>query len=231
MSSASTLTAFAAMNRKACGKGALVFRRDGDAYSLSNGVLSVHGEMCGERLAQSVKLSGRDCGSLDIMLKVADGAGGWVWPGVKSLCSIDYHESGGAGVLNIVGEWWQVVGRWSIPGIAFRIHVRLTVRPGEPVFLCEIVDIANSGTKELDVARAFISVMPPKGVKPVCVSRPSETAMVLASGWEARMRTCRNCRSGLTPRASVLMRTVAFPCRAARISCCVQDVRPNSCAP
>ena len=183
MSRASTLTVFAAMNRKACGKGALVFRRDGDAYSLSNEVLSVHGEMCGKRLAQSVKLSGRDCGSLDIMLKVADGAGGWCWPGVKSLCSIDYRETGGAGVLDLVGEWWQVVGRWSIPGIAFRVHVRLTVCPGEPAFLCELVDIANSGTKELDVARAFISVMPPKGVKPTCVKQATDAEN--SAAWDA----------------------------------------------
>ena len=74
MSSVSTLTVFAAMNRREKGKGTVVFRRDGDAYSLSNGVLSIHGEMCGERLAQSVKMSGRDCGTLDVLLKVADGA-------------------------------------------------------------------------------------------------------------------------------------------------------------
>ena len=183
MSRASTLTVFAAMNRRDEEKGKVVFRRDGDAYGLSNGVLSIHGEMCGERLAQSVKLAGHDCGTLDILLKVADGAGGWVWPGVKSLCSIVYHEAGGAGVLDLVGEWWHVVNRWTIPGIAFRAHVRLTVLPGEPVFLCELVEIANSGTKELDVARAFISVMPPKGVKPICVCKPSETEN--SAAWDA----------------------------------------------
>lgn len=183
MSSASTLTVFAAMNRREQGKGKVAFRRDGDAYSLSNGVLSIHGELCGERLAQSVKMAGRDCGSLDILLKVADGEGGWVWPGVKSLCAIDYHEAGGAGVLDLVGEWWHVVNRWTIPGIAFRAHVRLTIRPGETAFLCELADIANSGTKELDVARAFISVMPPKGVKPVCVRKPSDTEN--AAAWDA----------------------------------------------
>ena len=183
MSSASTLAVFAAMNRREKDKGAVAFRRDGDAYSLSNGALSIHGEMCGERLAQSVKMAGHDCGSLDILFKVADGAGGWVWPGVKSLCSIDYCEVGGAGVLDLVGEWWHVVNRWTIPGIAFRAHVRLTVRPGEPAFLCELVDIANSGTKELDVARAFISALPPKGVKPVCVRKPSDTEN--AAAWDA----------------------------------------------
>ncbi len=177
------MTVFAAMNRREIDKGPVAFRRDGDAYSLSNGVLSINGEMCGKRLAQSVRLSGRDCGSLDVMLKVADGAGGWCWPGVKSLCSIDYREVGGAGVLNLVGEWWHVVNRWTIPGIAFRAHVRLTIRPNEPAFLCELVEIANSGTKELDVARAFISVMPPKGVKPVCVSRPSDTEN--SAAWDA----------------------------------------------
>ncbi len=183
MSSASTLTAFAAMNRSEEKKWKAIFRRDGDAYSLTNGVVSIHGEMCGERLAQSVKIAGHDCGTLDVMLKVADGAGGWAWPGVKSLCLIDYHEVGGAGVLDLVGEWWQVVGRWSIPGIAFRAHVRLTIRPNEPCFLCELVEISNSGTKELAVARAFISVMPPTGVKPVCVRKPSDTEN--AAAWDA----------------------------------------------
>ena len=182
MSSASTLTVFASKNRKAA-DGKVVFRRDGDAYSLSNGVLSVHGEMCGERFAQSVKMAGHDCGSLDVLLKVADGEGGWTWPGIKSLCSIDYHEADGAGVLDLIGEWWHVVNRWTIPGIAFRVHARLTIRPGEPIFLCELVDIANSGTKELDVARAFISVMPPKGVKPVCVKQATETEN--AAAWDA----------------------------------------------
>ena len=183
MGRASTLTVFAAMNRRENDKGLVAFRRGGDAYCLSNGVLSINGEMCGERLAQSIKMAGRDCGSLDIMLKVADGAGGWCWPGVKSLCSIDYREVGGAGVLDLVGEWWHVVNRWTMPGIAFRAHVRLTIRPNEPAFLCELVEIANSGTKELDVARAFISVMPPKGVKPVCVRKPSDTEN--AAAWDA----------------------------------------------
>ena len=178
----STLSVFAAENRRVA-DGKVVFRRDGDAYSLSNGVLSIHGEMCGERLAQSIRQAGHDCGSLDILLKVADGEGGWTWPGVKSLCSISYREVDGAGVLDLVGEWWHVVGRWTIPGIAFRAHVRLTVRPEEPIFLCELVDIANSGTKELDVARAFVSVMPLKGVKPVCVKQATDAEN--AAAWDA----------------------------------------------
>ena len=74
----STLSVFAAENRRVADE-KVVFRRDGDAYSLSNGVLSIHGEMCGERLAQSIRLAGHDCGSLDVLLKVADGEGGWTW--------------------------------------------------------------------------------------------------------------------------------------------------------
>ena len=178
----STLSVFAAENRKIA-NGKVVFRRDGDSYCLSNGVVSILGEMCGERLAQSIRIAGRDCGSLDVLLKVADGGGGWTWPGVKSLCSISYRDLAGAGVLDLVGEWWLVVDRWMIPGIAFRAHVRLTVRPGEPLFLCEIVDIANSGTKELTVARAYFSVMPPKGVNPVCVKQPTEEEN--AAAWDA----------------------------------------------
>jgi hypothetical protein len=178
----STLSVFAAKNRRIA-NGKVVFGRDGDAYCLSNGVVSIKGEMCGERLAQSIEIAGRDCGSLDVLLKVADGAGGWTWPGVRSLCSISYRELDGAGVLDLVGEWWLVVDRWTIPGIAFRVHVRLTVRPGEPLFLCEIVDISNSGTKDLAVARAYISVMPPKGVEPVCVKQPTDEEN--AAAWDA----------------------------------------------
>lgn len=178
----STLSVFAAANRRDT-DGEVVFRRNGDAYSLANGVLSIHGEMCGERLAQSIRLSGHDCGSLDVQLQIADGEGGWLWSGVKSLCSISYRDENGSGILDLVGEWWRVVGRWTIPGNAFRVHVRLTVRPGEPMFLCELVDIANSGTKELDVARAFISVMPSKGVKPVCVKQATEAEN--AAAWDA----------------------------------------------
>ena len=182
MKPGSTLSVFAAANRKAT-DGKVVFKRNGDAYSLANGVLLIHGEMCGERLAQSIRLSGHDCGSLDVQLQIADGEGGWLWSGVKSLCSISYLDENGSGILDLVGEWWRVVGRWTTPGNAFRVHVRLTVRPGEPMFLCELVDIANSGTKELDVARAFISVMPPKGVKPVCVKQATEAEN--AAAWDA----------------------------------------------
>ena len=128
----STLSVFAAENQRIA-NGKVVFRREGDAYSLSNGVMSIHGEMCGERLAQSIRLGGHDCGSLDVLLKVADGEGGWTWPGVKSLCSIAYRELNGAGVLDLIGEWWLVVDRWKIPGIALRVHVRLTIRPSEPL--------------------------------------------------------------------------------------------------
>ena len=173
MKPTSTLSVFAAMNRRD-GEGKVTFRRDGDAYELSNGMLAIRGEMCGAQLAHSILLGGHDCGSLNIMLKVSDGDGGWVWPGIMSLCSVSYCEAENAGVLDLIGDWWRVIGKWTIPGLALRVRVRLVVRPGESAFLCEIVGIDNSGTKDLSVSRAFITVMPPRGVKPLCVRQPSE---------------------------------------------------------
>ena len=176
-----TISAFADMNRMARG-GRVAFRRDGDVYAVSNGVIELRGEMCGERLVRSIIANGHDCGSLDALLKVvADG--GTQWPGVKSLCSVSFAEVDGVGVLNLIGEWWQVVGSWSIPGFAFRVHVRLTLRPDEPLFLAEIAELRNSGTKELRIGRTFLSVLPPKGVAPVCVRKPSDAEN--AAAWDA----------------------------------------------
>lgn len=181
MKATSTLSAFAALNRK--GKaGRVVFSRNGDAYAVSNGAIELRGELCGERLVRSIIAKGRDCGCLDALLRVEAG-GGVQWPGVKSLCSVSFTEVHGVGVLNLIGEWWQVVGSWSIPGFAFRVHVRLTLRPGEPFFLAEIAELRNSGTKELRIGRTFLSVLPPSGVAPVCVRKPSDAEN--AAAWDA----------------------------------------------
>ena len=181
MKATSTLSAFAALNRK--GKaGRVVFSRNGDAYAVSNGAIELRGELCGERLVRSIIAKGRDCGCLDTLLKV-EVDGSVQWAGVKSLCSVSFAEVHGVGVLNLIGEWWQVVGSWTIPGFAFRVHVRLTLRPGEPFFLVEIAKLRNSGTKELRIGRTFLGVFPPKGVAPVCVREPSDAEN--AAAWDA----------------------------------------------
>jgi len=159
MKHASTLSAYARCARSASSGGKVSFRREGDAYVLSNGVISLRGEMCGEKLVRSVAARGRNFGSLDAIFKVAL-EDGWLTTGITSLCSISFSERAGVGVLDLIGEWWQVLGKWTIPGFAFRAHVRLTIRPGEPCFLAELVGVSNSGTKELRISNASFSALP-----------------------------------------------------------------------
>ena len=177
-----TLDVFASMSRDAA-RNRIDFSRDGDDYSLSNGALALRGTMCEAKLVRSIVLNGHDCGSLDICLNVKANDGKWIWPGVSALCKIDFRSAGGAGALELIGEWWQVVGRWTIPGYAFRVHARLTTHPGEKVFLVEVAEIENSGTLDLHIGRVFISVMPPEGIKPVCIREP--TPYENSAAWEA----------------------------------------------
>lgn len=180
MKTTSTLSAFASLSRR--GKaGRVVFSRNGDAYAVSNETIELRGELCGERLVRSIIAKGQDCGCLDALLKV-EADGGLQWPGVKSLCSVSFAEVHGVGILNLIGEWWQVVGSWTIPGFAFRAHVRLTIRPDEPLFLAEIAELRNSGTKELRIDRTYFSVLPPNGIAPVCVRQPSDSEN--AAAWD-----------------------------------------------
>ena len=177
-----TLDIFASFSRDTA-RNRIDFARDGDAYILSNGVLTLRGAMCEAHLVRSIALNGHNCGSLDICLNVKANNGKWIWPGLSALCKIDFCRTGCAGVLELIGEWWQVVGRCTIPGYAFRVRARVTMRPSEKAFLVEVTEVENSGTLDLRIGRIFISVVPPEGIKPVCVREP--TLNENSAAWDA----------------------------------------------
>lgn len=177
----STLAVFSAFRPTSSG-GRVTFQREGDVFLLSNGVLELRGEMCGERLVQSIRAHDRDCGMLDVMVKLHTGEGESQWPAIRSLCGVGFKTAGDVGILDLVGEWWEFKPPWTNTGVAFRASVRLTVRPGQPMFLVEFVRLENSGTKSFRAERFCFNALPPKGMKPVCKSGTSGDRNV--SAWD-----------------------------------------------
>lgn len=159
----------------------VTFKRQGDAYLLSNGAIELRGELCGARLVQSIRADGQECGLLDAIIKISvDGK--IQWPGISSLCDVRFRAAGDAGVLDLIGEWWELIPPWNITGVAFRAHVRLTIKPGESEFLAEFIRLENSGTKAFSPERLCFNALPPGNVSPIPALRSSNAQKI--SAWK-----------------------------------------------
>ena len=124
----------------------VAFRRDGDAYELSNGAgLVLRGRIGGRYMFDSVSLSGSELGTYTGMLNERVG-GGLRWYDATHVTGAEWKPSGdGTGTLFVTSE-----GACANGG-KFALKHAITPYAGSPRFLCELVEAKNVGDRPIDV--------------------------------------------------------------------------------
>jgi len=127
------------------GAGKVVFRRDGDAYELSNGAgLVLHGKLGGRYMFDSVALKGTKLGSYTGMLNDRiDGKPRWY--DATHVTEAEWTPSGNGGTLFVTSE-----GVCSNGG-KFSLKHAITIYAESPRFLCDLVEARNVGGVPIDV--------------------------------------------------------------------------------
>lgn len=87
-------------------------------------------------------------------MKVSSDGAKWEVSSVSSLADVAFRATPSGGELDLWGEWWKKTGPWQIDGIAWRVHVRVQIRPGGGLPDVRLVQILNNGVKTLKVACA-----------------------------------------------------------------------------
>ena len=157
------------------GPAGVEFVRNEDAYRLSNRVgFSLEGRIGGQRMFDSVTLDGKEIGSYGAMLHHADG---------KRLRWDDTSRTESV-------RWDAATGRLFVRaacGTAFAVTHAFTLHPDKPLVLVECVELANTGSKALDVIAFYFRQFAPYAgeAKPPCTVHPDLWKAPRSDGWFA----------------------------------------------
>lgn len=157
------------------GPAGVEFVRNGDAYRLSNRVgFSLEGRIGGQRMFDSVTLHGKEIGSYGAMLHYADG---------KRLRWEDTSRTESV-------RWDAATGRLLVRascGKAFAVTHAFTLHPDKPLVLAECVELANAGSKVLDVKAFYFRQFAPYAgeANPSCTDHPDLWKAPRSDGWLA----------------------------------------------
>ena len=129
----------------ATGSAGVAFRRDGDAYELSNGHrLVLRGKIGGRYMFDSVSFSGVELGSYTGMLNDRID-GNLRWHDATRVTEVEWKPSEKGGALFVTAE-----GDCANGG-RFSLKHAITPCPCGPFFLCELVEAKNVGGAPIDV--------------------------------------------------------------------------------
>ena len=126
------------------------FTRTGKAFRVTNGSLVAEGQIEGKTLLTRVTLDGREIGTWNFMLH-HDREGGRCWTSPTRVTAADWEPGAdGGGRLVVTGE-----ARGS--GIAYRVKEAFVFTPGHPAFRVDLVELANTGAKPINMKRIYFS--------------------------------------------------------------------------
>ncbi len=134
--------------RRDPGAGSVRYARDGDTFRVSNGAgLQLEGKVGDRNMIGSVTVNGKPVGAYNAMLQTDRG-----WSDTTRVMRVDGREEAGCAVLDITAE---------NPAVGFTMTHRITVLPDQPLFLCELIRLDNSGKAPLAVRSFFFRYYSP----------------------------------------------------------------------
>ena len=156
---------FAAAGDAAADAAPVAFAREGDRWTLSNGLVRLSGRIGGTAMADEVAFGNRAVGRWGALLQW-DRGGSPVWTDVSRVTDIAFErdETTGIGTVAVRAEGGE-------EGIAFAITHRLSLAPGRDEALADTVSLENTGAQPFSVQFLFL--------RPFAIeARPGETETV-----------------------------------------------------
>ena len=127
------------------------FSREGDAWTLSNGIVSLSGRVGGACMADAIAWDGEPpVGRWGALLQWNAG-GEPVWTDVSRVTDVSFEKDGasGAGTVTIRAEGGE-------SGTCFAFAHRLSLAPGSRELLAEIVSLENTGDRPFTAQCLFM---------------------------------------------------------------------------
>jgi len=120
------------------------FTREGDAFRLGNGRLELTGSLGGGYMVRRVTLNGveKPLGQYNALLHTLDEGGQSRWTDANTVKTVEGRVTDGIAVAEITSA--TAVGQ-----MRFEVTHRLTLPPGTPWFIGELVSVRNTGTAPL----------------------------------------------------------------------------------
>ena len=142
--------AWAVARKAAAGDAKAFVTREGEAFCAGNGRLTLKGRLGSGNMVQSVQLDGeeRAYGQYNALIQTLDAAGKNRWTNANTVKAVEGRVSDGIAVLDITS-----MTRAGAEG--FEITHRLTLPPGTPWFISEVVSVKNTGAAPLHLNALF----------------------------------------------------------------------------
>lgn len=130
--------------RRAAAGAPATFAREGDAFRAGNGRLELAGQLGRGNMLRRVSLdaAAKTYGQYNALVQTLDAAGNNRWTDAQAVTAVDGRVVDGLAVMDVTSE--TRVGQEG-----FEITHRLTLPPGTPWFVCEVVRVKNLGSAPL----------------------------------------------------------------------------------
>ena len=164
---------------------AVVFTREGDRWSLTNAAgIRLSGRIGSSSMVDELIRDGRLYGSLNARVMTTAPS----WPPVTRLVSAKCATDPATGCASVT-----FIGEKNASGTSFAIAIRLTLAPGNPDILAEILSVKNLGGEPLSVQKLFLCPIAGGDAPPVRVPMPVN----VWKGWnESHWRLADGARYG-----------------------------------